>query len=159
MVAIIGIFAIPLIYCQYERPALFVLALLSLNSAGTITSSEVIYVNYYGRKDFDTPALRAGKQITTLVIALGIVIVFQLFILRNPARRTLRKALGRLVYANLAYNTILQAYVRAVMPADLKYRAKPTVIRRIERELKHREAKMQAQILEMSPLVVYVQRL
>jgi hypothetical protein len=154
MVAIVGVFAIPLQYCIYEKPQLFVLALLALNSAASILVVEDIYVNYYKRRNFDTPALRAGKLMTALAIALGIVIIFQLFILRNPARRTLRKALGQLVYSNLAYNTILQAYVRAVLPADPKHRGKPVALRRIERELKHREAKMQAQIIELSPLVV-----
>lgn len=156
MVAIVGIFSIPLQYYIYEKPQLFVLSLLALNSAATILVIENLYVNYYGRKDFDTPALRAGKLMTALGIALGIVIIFQLFVLRNPARRTLRKALGELVYANLAYNTILQAYVRAVLPADPKHRGKPVVLRRIERELKHREAKMQVKIIEMAPLIVYV---
>ncbi|CCA70282.1 hypothetical protein PIIN_04221 [Serendipita indica DSM 11827] len=154
MCAIIAVFAIPLQYCIYERPQLFVLSLLALNSAAVIMVTEHVYANLY-RRPFDTPALRAGKMMTALAAALGIVIAFQLFILRNPARRTLRKALGNLVYSNLAYNTILQAYVRAVLPADPKQRAKPVVLKRIERELKHREAKMQAQIIEVSPLMAF----
>ncbi|KAG8869598.1 hypothetical protein FRC20_001182 [Serendipita sp. 405] len=155
MCAVITVFAIPLQYCVYERPQLFVLALLALNSAAVIMATEDIYVNYYHRTGFDSPALRAGKTMVALVVALGIVIVFQLFVLRNPARRTLRKALGQLVYANLAYNTILQAYVRAVLPADPKQRGRPVILRRIERELKHREAKMQMQIIEITPLMAF----
>jgi hypothetical protein len=146
------VFALPLQYCIYERPQLFVLALLALNSAGTIMTLEVINTDYYHNK-YDTPALRAGKAMVSLAVALAIVITFQLFVLRNPARRTLRKELGRLVYANLAYNTILQAYVRGVLPASPIHRAKPAIIQRIEKELKYREAKMQAQIMGITPLM------
>jgi hypothetical protein len=152
MCAVLAVFAFPLQYCIYEKPQLFVLALLALNSAGSIMVLEVINANYYHRA-FDTPALRAGKAMVSLAVALGIVIVFQLFVLRNPARRTLRKELGKLVYANLAYNTILQAYVRCVLPANPNQRAKPSILKRIERELKYREGKMQAQIIGISPLM------
>lgn len=150
----LGLISIPLQYLIYERPQLFVLALLALNSAGSIVIIEDIYVNYYHRLTFDTPALRAGKFMVSLGVALGIVITFQLFVLRSPARRNLRRQLGELVYSNLAYNTILQAYVRSVLPADPKHRGKPMVLKRIERELKYREAKMQLQIFEMSPMLV-----
>jgi hypothetical protein len=153
MVAMLGLVAIPLQYLIYERPQMFVLALLALNSAGVIVIIEDLYVNYYHRS-FDTPALRAGKSMVSLAAALGIVLIFQLFVLRSPARRNLRKQLGELVYANLAYNTILQAYVRSVLPADPKHQGKPMVLERIQRELRHREAKMQAQIISLGPLLV-----
>lgn len=91
----------------------------------------------------------------SLGVALAIVITFQLFVLRNPARRTLRKAIGALVFSNLAYNTILQAYVRAVMPPNPEHRGRPAVLKRIERELKHREAKMQMQIIDIGSLMAY----
>lgn len=112
MCAVLAVFSIPLEYAIYEKPLLFVLSLLALNSAGVIVVTEHMYNNYYERP-FDTPSLRAGKAMVSLAVALGIVLIFQLFILRSPARRTLRKALAHLVYSNLAYNTILQAYVRA----------------------------------------------
>lgn len=150
------IVAIPLQYLIYERPQFFVLGLLALNSAGSIITTEHVYVNYQHTAHFDTPALRAGKSMVSLGVALAIVITFQLFVLRRPARSRLRKQMGKLVYANLAYNTILQAYVRAVLPADSKYRCKPSVLKRVERELKHRESKMQNQILELSPLIAFV---
>ncbi|KIM23580.1 hypothetical protein M408DRAFT_253625 [Serendipita vermifera MAFF 305830] len=155
MCALLALVAVPLEYCIYEKPQLFVLALLALNSAAAIVIIEYINVEYYGRTTFDTPALRAGKFMVSLGVALAIVITFQLFVLRKPARRTLRLAIGNLVYSNLAYNTILQAYIRAVLPADPKQRGKPAVLKRIERELKYREAKMQAQIIEMGPLMAF----
>lgn len=48
-----------------------------------------------------------GKAITALGIALTISIIFQLFILRNPARRTVRKALAELTYSMLSYYSAL----------------------------------------------------
>jgi hypothetical protein len=156
MCALIGVLSIPLQYCIYEKPQLFILAFLALNSLSSIVLIEYINVDYSGNTNFDTPALRAAKSVTSLAVALGIVLTFQLFVLRNPARRTLRKALAKLVYCNLAYNTILQAYVRAILPADPKQRGKPAVLKRIERELKHREAKIQMQIIEIGTLMAYV---
>jgi len=153
MCALLAVLSIPLEYCIYEKPKLFVLALLFLNSAASIIAIEYFNVDYSGHLAFDTPALRAGKFMVSLAVSLTIVLVFQLFVLRKPARRTLRQCLATLVYSNLAYNTILQAYVRAVMPADPKQRGKPAVLKRIERELKHREAKMQIQIIEIGSLM------
>lgn len=151
--ALLGLFSIPLQYCIYENAQLFVLAFLALNSASSVVIIEYLNVDYLGNTAFDSPALRAGKYMVSLGVALSIVITFQLFVLRNPARRTLRRALGALVFSNLAYNTILQAYVRAVMPADPKRRGRPAVLKRVERELKHREAKMQMQIIETGSLM------
>lgn len=151
--AIMAVVAVPFQYLIYERPQFFVLGLLALHSAGSIITTEHVYVNYQQTTNFDTPALRAGKAMVSLGVALAIVIIFQLFVLRRPARSRLRKQLGKLVYANLAYNTILQAYVRAVLSADPTHRCSPSVLKRIERELKHREVKMQMKILELSPLI------
>lgn len=36
----------------------------------------------------------------------------KLFILRNPARRTLRKRMGAMMYSQLSYVTLLQAFAR-----------------------------------------------
>lgn len=44
-----------------------------------------------------------GKAVTTLGIALAIAVIFQVFILRNPARRTLRKALAEVTFSMLSY--------------------------------------------------------
>lgn len=99
-------------------------------SIGTVLITEWINVEYYGISDFDPPVLRFGKAFTTLGVALGIVGTFQvsknevlwcpavnnislkLFILRNPAKRDLRKRIGKLLFAQLSYLTLLQAFVR-----------------------------------------------
>lgn len=112
MTVILALFSLPFQYLLYERPQFFVFALLALTSAGTLVTSQHFNQNYYG-VSYDTPSLRAGKAMASLGVALTIALVFQVFVARTPARRTLRKALGHLVYSNLAYNTILQAYVRS----------------------------------------------
>lgn len=110
--AVLAVFALPLQYLLYEYPSYFVFCLLALNSAGAQIIYQHVYVNYYHRV-VDSPALRAGKAMAALSVALAIVLVFQLFILRTPARRTLRKTIAHLTYSMLAYNTILQAFARA----------------------------------------------
>ena len=73
----------------------------------------------------------------------------------------------------LAYNTILQAFVRSgasplfpyslrptthlcsiVLPDNPKHRPSQAAVKHVERELIHRERKMQAEIIEIAPLMV-----
>jgi hypothetical protein len=110
--AVLTVYALPLNYLLYENPSYFVLSLLALNSAGAQIVYQHIYQNYYHRA-VDSPSLRAGKAMASLSVALAIVLVFQLFILRTPARRTLRRSIAHLTYSMLGYTTILQAFVRS----------------------------------------------
>lgn len=112
MCILAALYSLPIEYVIYEKPNLFVFGLLALASCGSILIHENVFVNYY-KVPFDSPALQAGKAMTALVSALALVLIFQLFILRTPARRTLRIALGELIYSTLAYATMSQAYVRA----------------------------------------------
>lgn len=109
LVAALVVFAAPLCFVLYDSPQLFVFCLLALNSAGVLTYTEFLNRN----RTFDEPPLRMAKSLTVLAIALGVVACFQLLILRNPAKRTLRKATAQVMKANTAYTIILQAYVRA----------------------------------------------
>ena len=43
-----------------------------------------------------------------------------------------------------------------MLPANPKHRPSQAALKRVERELIHRERKMQAEILEIAPLMVYV---
>ncbi|KZV83005.1 hypothetical protein EXIGLDRAFT_843280 [Exidia glandulosa HHB12029] len=155
IVAMIFVSSLPFFYLIYYYPKFFVFSLLALNSTGVLVVSEWIYVEYWHRP-FDTPIFRAGKAITALGIALGIAVVFQVFILRNPARRTLRKALAGLTYSMLSYYTLFHAYVQAVVPVALdEYRPPRSAIMRLEKELKRREWKMQKQLIDMIPLLIF----
>ena len=77
--------------------------LLNLNSYSNVTGvliiSEWVQVVHNHDAAYGEPPIRVGRALAGLMIALAIVIVFQLLILRNPARRTLRKQLARCVHA------------------------------------------------------------
>jgi len=60
MIALLGASAMPLMYLIYFEPKFFVFALLALNSAGVLITTEWIYVEYY-KRPFDSPIYRAGK--------------------------------------------------------------------------------------------------
>jgi hypothetical protein len=92
----IALFAIPMEYLIYEKPQLFVFGLLALNGCGVIVVTEYVTIEYAKRLTFDTPPYRVGKALTALCVSLAIVACFQ-FLLRNPARRQVRKALARQV--------------------------------------------------------------
>lgn len=99
--------AIPMNFIIYTKPKLFVMSLLAMNSAATL-----VYPIYLTQdRPSDSPAYRMGKSLTSLAVAIGLVSFFQLFVLRNPARRTVRKAMAKVMKANTAYTVILQAYV------------------------------------------------
>ncbi|TDL22448.1 hypothetical protein BD410DRAFT_748734 [Rickenella mellea] len=154
IVALLVPYAFGFMYIFYEKPQYFVAAFLALNGAGTVLIVEWVNVEYLHNTHYDSPALRMGKSFTTLGVALTIVGTFQLFILRNPARRTLRKRIGAMLFAQLSYATLLQAYGRAAMPTEGD-RAPDAALRRVERELKHRELKLQAELIDLRPLVAF----
>lgn len=107
-----------------------------------------------------------------LAIGLAISAIFQLLVLRNPARRTLRKAVAHVTMLNSSYMLILQAYVRAsasdlyddaltpadvprakAIPADPEHRASQAAIQRVEAELRKREVEIQESIIAVMPLL------
>ncbi|KAG8700245.1 hypothetical protein FRC09_006090 [Ceratobasidium sp. 395] len=155
IVCLIGVFAIPFQYLIYEKPMLFTLALLALNATGVIVVTEWATQQYQGRHTFDSPPYRAGKALAALAVALAIVGTFQLVVLRNPARRQLRESTAKIVYGLLGYNTVLQAYVRAAMPADPSFRAPQAALERVEHDLRHREMKLQTALIEVMPLLMF----
>ncbi|KAJ1303164.1 hypothetical protein OPQ81_011365 [Rhizoctonia solani] len=155
MACLIGLYSIPFEYLIYQKPMYFTLALLALNGTGVIVVTEWTVQQYQGRHTYDSPPYRAGKALTSLAVALAIVGTFQLVVLRNPARRQLRESVAQIVYGLLGYNTVLQAYVRATMPADSAFRAPQAALERVEHDLRHREMKLQAQLIEVMPLLMF----
>ncbi|KAI9620245.1 hypothetical protein H4Q26_013814 [Puccinia striiformis f. sp. tritici PST-130] len=145
------LFAIPMNYVLYTNPQLFVMSLLAMNSAAGL-----VYPLYLNQNiPFDSPPLRMGKSLTSLAIAIGIVTFFQLFVLRNPARRTLRKAMAKLMKANTAYTVIFQAYVSSTIPIDPSHRPSPRAIQRVQKELMKREIQIQEDITALMPLMMF----
>ncbi|KAH7097462.1 hypothetical protein BKA62DRAFT_774265 [Auriculariales sp. MPI-PUGE-AT-0066] len=130
MVALLSASSLPLFYFIYYNPKFFVFSLLALNR----------------------------KSITALGIALGIAVIFQVFILRNPARRTLRKKLADLTFSMLSYYTLFHAWAGAIIPYhtdDLALRPPAAAIKRVNDELQKREIKMQQDIIDLMPLLVF----
>ncbi|KAL5632771.1 hypothetical protein ACGC1H_005649 [Rhizoctonia solani] len=152
---LIALYSIPFQYLIYEKPMYFTLALLALNGTGVIVVTEWMMQQYQGRHNYDSPPYRAGKALSSLAVALAIVGTFQLVVLRNPARRQLRESTARIVYGLLGYNTVLQAYVRATMPADSAFRAPQAALERVQHDLRHREMKLQTQLIEVMPLLMF----
>ncbi|KAH9456906.1 hypothetical protein Pst134EA_020814 [Puccinia striiformis f. sp. tritici] len=145
------LFAIPMNYVLYTNPQLLVMSLLAMYSAAGL-----VYPLYLNQNiPFDSPPLRMGKSLTSLAIAIGIVTFFQLFVLRNPARRTLRKAMAKLLKANTAYTVILQAYVSSTIPIDPSHRPSATAIQRVHRNLMKREMQIQDDITALMPLMMF----
>lgn len=143
-------FSLPMCYVLYTKPMFFVLPFLAMNSAAIITITE-----YLQRKNpfFDNPGYRLGKNLTSVAISIGLVLIFQLFVGRNPARHTLRKAVARVMAQNLSLFTLLTAYVRATIPADPSLRANQQAISRVEKEMRKREIRLQREIIGLSPLL------
>ncbi|KAA1112897.1 hypothetical protein PGT21_014793 [Puccinia graminis f. sp. tritici] len=149
IIAAMALFAVPMNVVLYTNPKLFVMSLLAMNSAGTL-----VYPLYLNQNvPFDSPVYRMGKSLTSLAIAIAIVSFFQLFVVRNPARRTLRKAMAKVMKANTAYTVILQAYVSSTIPTDPSHRSSPKVIQRVAKDLMKREARIQADITALMPLM------
>lgn len=61
--------------------------------------SDYVSIEYTHNFKYGEPPIRVGRSLAGLAIALAIVIAFQLLVLRNPARRTLRKALAKSVHS------------------------------------------------------------
>jgi len=141
--------AIPMNFIIYTKPKLFVMSLLAMNSAGTL-----VYPIYLTQdRPSDSPAYRMGKSFTSLAVAIGLVSFFQLFVLRNPARRTVRKAMAKVMKANTAYTVILQAYVSSTIPIDPSHRPSPKAIERVAKDLIKREIQIQDDITALMPLM------
>lgn len=147
------LYALPLQYVIYEKPRLFVFGLLALASYGSLVIHEAVLVNY-AHIPFDAPSLATGKTFASLALAIGLVLIFQLFILRVPARRKLRIAMGELIYSTLAYVTIFQAYVQAVIPNGTTKRIPAAAVKRVERELIQRESQIFGEMMGISSLIV-----
>ncbi|KAH8929027.1 hypothetical protein BT69DRAFT_1276681 [Atractiella rhizophila] len=156
LLPLMAVYAFILSYFLYAKPQFFVAPFLALNSAALVVAFEYIYTAV---PHFDDPHVRLYKGLTSLAIALGIVAVFQLVILRNPARRTLRKVLAQITYQNLSYSTILSAFVRANLSADPQVQSRPDekASTRVYLELIRRENKIQSALVNIMPLVMFSQ--
>ncbi|MBW0469961.1 hypothetical protein O181_009676 [Austropuccinia psidii MF-1] len=151
LVVAMGLFAIPMTCLIYLKPQLFVLPLLALNSTAVL-----VYSNYLDQSSSTkSPPIHMAKGLAAFGIVVAIVLFLQLFIKRNPAKMTLRKAIAQVLKANMDYTIILQAYVRATIPIDPSDRTSAEVIRIVGQELAKREIQIQNDITALIPLMKF----
>jgi hypothetical protein len=149
-------------YLIYAFPIYFALALLAMNAAGIIVVTEWVYTAIPGeiREGFDTPALRCGKALVAMTIALLIAILFQT-LLRVPARKKLRLQLAQVTGQLASYNILFQAMMNEVVPVggraaeETQSESKVLAIASIRIELIARESQIQGAILDLYPLMKF----
>ncbi|KAM0753235.1 hypothetical protein T439DRAFT_323872 [Meredithblackwellia eburnea MCA 4105] len=160
LVCFLAIYAIPMCYVIYTMPMFFAGALLAMNGTGVLVVTEWVYREVPGfiRPTFDNPALRAAKALVAMSIALGIAGIFQIFILRTPARQTLRVKLSEITFGLSSYSMLLQAYTEALCPTNLDP-DRPTpdagALAVIRSELITRETSIQMDLLALMPLLKF----
>lgn len=175
----IALYAFPLCWIIYMRQAFFAGALLAMNGTGVLVITEWVYTSVPGqiRPNFDSPAYRAGKAFTALAIALGIAAIFQvcyllspfrsrdcadslsqIFILRNPARQTLRLKLSQITFSLGSYSILLGMMVESFAPIETtcdpnRPPPDPRAAASVRAELLRREGQLQGELLALMPLM------
>jgi hypothetical protein len=145
-------------YWFYKYPARYTQTLLFATGYGGMAIQEYLYNdNPLVREAYDTPPLRFGYTIASLVISMGISGIFQLLVFRQPARRRLRLQLADTMFALSAYNTLFQAFVNLVAPPDEAPAPPVEALARVQRELTKRENKIQSMILAHAPVFNFAQ--
>ncbi|GAA5932493.1 hypothetical protein JCM3775_005935 [Rhodotorula graminis] len=139
-------------YKFLRYPAKYTQSLLYVTGFGGICLQEFVYNDTPGEtRRFDSPGLRFGYTIASLAISMGISAAFQLLIFRQPARHRLRIQLAEVMFALSAYNSLLQAYVNLVAPADEAPVPPQDALAQVQRDLIKREGKVQSMILALAP--------
>ncbi|KPV78386.1 uncharacterized protein RHOBADRAFT_49163 [Rhodotorula graminis WP1] len=161
MVCLLAVASFPLSAIIYTRPQFFAGALLALNGAGVLIVTEWTYNEVPGqiRPGFDSPAYRCAKQFVAMCMALSIAAVFQILILRQPARQTLRQKLARISWQLNGLGVLLSYLTEAVMPMvqDSTDCAPPDwdVVRVVQKELIGREVEIQGELLGLMPIMKF----
>lgn len=110
------------------------------------------------RPGFDSPAYRTGKAFVALSLALAIASVFQFFLLRTPARHTLRKNLAAITFSLSSYSVLFSFLVEAFHPLEVDLDPSrpppdPEATATIRQELIRREGQIQGELLALMPLM------
>ncbi|GAA5826891.1 hypothetical protein JCM11251_002144 [Rhodosporidiobolus azoricus] len=161
MTAFLGLIAIPACAIIYCRPMFFAAALLFLNGAGVLIVTEWTYRDIPGqiRPEFDSPGLRCAKQLVAMCLALAIAGIFQIFILRTPARGTLRSKLANITWSLSALSVLLSYAMEALMPLSGDSTDCPPpdwkALEVVRQELIHRETIIQGELLSLMPLMKF----
>ncbi|GAA6006426.1 hypothetical protein JCM10207_004930 [Rhodosporidiobolus poonsookiae] len=139
-------------YGFYKYPSRYTQTLLFATGYGGMAIQEYMYNDLPTvERSYDSPPLRFGYTIASVVISMGISAVFQLLVFRQPARRRLRLQLADTMFALSAYNSIFQVYVNLVAPPDEAPKPAPEALTQVQRALIKRENRIQSMILALAP--------
>ncbi|EJU02765.1 hypothetical protein DACRYDRAFT_115750 [Dacryopinax primogenitus] len=152
IVCIIGVWTVPLMYIMHEVPIGFPFGLLALVFGAIYMCNNYVNVVILGAP-YDTPSYSAAKALTTIAVGIALGVVFQFLILRNPARRTLRKGLISLLHNNRIYLSVLHAYFRFLQTPETSLSVPPAAYHAVELELERREAGIRGQIGNIAPMI------
>ncbi|KAM0793227.1 hypothetical protein ACM66B_000693 [Microbotryomycetes sp. NB124-2] len=140
----------------YRYPKYYTGALLLQTGCGAMFVLEWLYnelptVEETLQRPYDRPPLRFAYTLASLGISIVISSVFQLVILRTPARRKLRLQIADVTFALSAYNMLLQSHVNVVAPGDEGPSPPQHALVKVHQELVARENQIQAAILALGP--------
>ncbi|KZO91828.1 hypothetical protein CALVIDRAFT_332237 [Calocera viscosa TUFC12733] len=152
IVCLISLWTIPLMYLMHEVPIGFPFGLLAMIFGSIYMCNEYVNVVILGAP-YDSPSYAAGKALATIAVGIALGAAFQFLILRNPARRTLRKALIGLLHTNRTYLSLLHAYIRALQTPEIGSTVSEGAYNAIEMELQRREGSIRGQIMITSQMV------
>jgi len=151
LVVVMALFSLPMSYIIYTKPQLFVIPFLAMTSAGSL-----VYVEYINQhQPFDSPALKLGKSLVCLSIALLVVSCVQMLVLRNPAKHTLRNSVAKLIHTNSQYALLLSSFIKAVMTCDPSLRPSDQVLSQVNAYMIKNEERIQRDIMALIPLLSY----
>lgn len=153
LTAAVWLWSIPHSYLFYKFPKYYTGSLLMMTGTAGIITLEWLYNDFPPMEEaYDSPPLRFGGTILSLVLSMCISAILQLFVFRSPARHKLRQALAAVTFALSSYNLLLQNYINVVAPPDEAPQPPEEALAKIRRELEKREAKIQTSILALSPM-------
>ncbi|KAK4055132.1 hypothetical protein OIV83_000412 [Microbotryomycetes sp. JL201] len=162
LVVFLALWAVPLCYIIYTNPVFFAGALLAMNGAGVLVMTLWVYNEVPGqiRPGFDQPPYRAAKAFTALALALAIAAVFQILILRTPARQTLRIKLSNLTFSLSNYSVLFGMLAEALVPIESKVDTSrpppdPEALEVVRQELMRRERQLQQELIALMPLLKF----
>ncbi|KAI5481791.1 hypothetical protein MNV49_000068 [Pseudohyphozyma bogoriensis] len=160
IVCLVALYAVPLCYVIYTMPMFFAGALLAMNGTGSLIVTEWVYREIPGqiRPTFDNPGFRAAKALVAMSLALGIAGIFQIFILRSPARQTLRQNLAKVTRNLGSYALLLSSMTEALAPTVAGQRPfppDPAALAVVRNDLIAREGQIQMDILALMPLLKF----
>ncbi|SCZ90896.1 BZ3500_MvSof-1268-A1-R1_Chr1-3g02359 [Microbotryum saponariae] len=154
LAAAIAVWAAFSSFIFYGSPQYYTASLLMMVGSGNVVILEYLYnenpvAMATLRQPYEAPPLRFAHLIGSMGISIGISAILQLFFLRSPARRQLRKEIATITSSLARYNTLLQTLINVVAPADDAPMPSPEALDQIADELVQQEIAIQSALLKL----------